>query len=138
MRISYCGGYDEIPKGMDRYMNMYGSHFNKKLYEEAASRMYRKSGGRKEYIKPYTKEQVESLLKSYNIRLENDKMYDACYVASMCQADFLGSSIPDEKHLALYVKDVIDDPDTEPGFVFWRFYSDCMFMDNPIEWEDML
>ena len=35
-------------------------------------------------------------------------------------------------------KDVIDDPDATEGFVFWRFYSDCMFMDNPIEWEDVI
>ena len=26
----------------------------------------------------------------------------------------------------------------EEGYVFNRFYADCMFMDNPIDWEDMI
>ena len=138
MRMNFCGGYDEIPEGMDRYLNMYGSHFNKKLCEEAVSRMYKEVNGKDESLKPYTKEQVDSLLEAYNINLKRKKLYDHVYVANMCAADFLGKSVPDEKHLAMYIKDVIDDADAESGFIFWRFYSDCMFMDNPIEWEDML
>ena len=138
MRINYCGGYDEIPEGMDRYLNMYGSHFNKKLCEEATSRMYTKVGAKIEYITPYTKEEVDSMLEAYGIKLKRKKLYDHVYVANMVKADFLGKSIPDEQHLVQYIKDVIDDPDATEGFVFWRFYSDCMFMDNPIEWEDIL
>jgi len=138
MYLNFCGGYDEIPEGMDRYLNNYGPHFNKKLYEEAASRMYKRVNGKKEYIQPYTKEQVDRLLESYNIKLDNNKMYDACYVASMCLADYLGSSITDEKHLAMFIKDMVDDPDAKSGFIFNRFYADCMFMDRPVEWEDML
>lgn len=138
MRINYCGGYDEIPEGMDRYLNMYGCHFNKKLCQEAVSRMYTQNGLKKEYIIPYTKEQVEELLESNGIKLKRNKMYDATYVCNMGKADYLGKSVPDEKHLAMFVKDMIDDPDAIDGFIFWRFYSDCMFMDNPIEWEDML
>jgi hypothetical protein len=42
-------------------------------------------------------------------------MYDSVYVANMCKADFLGSSIVDDVHMALYVKDVIDDPDATDG-----------------------
>jgi hypothetical protein len=56
----------------------------------------------------------------------------------MCQADYLGSAVPDEEHLAMFVRDTIDDPDAESGFIFNRFYADCMFMDNPVDWEDML
>lgn len=138
MYLSFCGGYDEIPKGMDRYLNNYGPHFNKKLYEEAASRMYTKVEGKKERLKPYTREQVDRLLETYDIVLENNKMYDACYVATMCKNDFLGKSVPDEQHLAMFIKDMIDDPDATPGFIFQRFYADCMYMDNPIEWEDII
>ena len=132
------GSYDEIPEGMMHYINNYGCHFNKKLCNEATSRMYKKVGLKKEYIKPYTKEQVDDLLESYNIKLKRNKLYDACYVANMCQADYLGSAVPDEEHLAMFVRDMIDDPDAESGFIFNRFYADCMFMDNPIDWEDML
>jgi len=132
------GSYDEIPEGMKSYINNYGCHFNKKLYHEAVSRMYKEVGGRKEYLKPYTKEQVDSMLESYGIKLKRNKLYDACYVASMCAADFLGKSVPTEEHLANYVKDVIDDVDTTEGFVFNRFYADTMFMNNPIEWDEMI
>ena len=132
------GSYDEIPEGMKKYINNYGCHFNKKLYEEAVKRMYKEVNGKREYLKPYTKEQVEQILKANNITLERDKMYDANYVFSMCAADFLGKSVPNEQYQAKYVKDLIDDPDAVEGFIFNRFYADQVFMDNPIEWEEML
>lgn len=132
------GCYDEIPNGMKYYINNYGCHFNKRLCEEAVSRMYMDVGGKKQYIKPYTKEQVEEMLDAYGITIVSAKLYDAVYVANMCKADFLGKSVPDEEHLAQYVKDVLDDADAEEGYVFNRFYADCMFMNNPIDWEDML
>lgn len=133
------GRYDEIPDGMKHYINNYGCHFNRKLYEEAVSRMYKEdSEGNKERIKAYSKEQVERLLEAHDIKIERNKLYDACYVACMCKADFFGKSVPDERHLAMYVKDVLDDADAEDGYVFNRFYADCMFMNNPIEWEDMI
>ena len=105
---------------------------------EAVSRMYTEENGKKKKLKPYTKEQVDNLLSSYDIELEHNKMYDACYVANMCANDFLGKSVPDEKHLTMYVKDLLDDPDAEEGFVFNRFYADTMFMNNPIDWEEMV
>ena len=42
----------------------------------------------------------------------------------MCKADFMGSSITDEEHLAKYIKDVIDDEDAYDGIVFNRWYAD--------------
>lgn len=132
------GRYDEIPEGMKRYINNYGCHFNKRLCDEAVSRMYTETNGKREYIRPYTKDQVESMLSMNGVKLERNKMYDHVYVANMCKADFLGKSVPTEQHLAKYVKDVIDDPDAEEGYIFNRFYADCMFMDNPIDWEDVI
>lgn len=132
------GSYDEIPDGMKAYINNYGCHFNKKLFKEAASRMYTMVNGKKEYITPYTKDQVEELLDSYGIKLKRNKLYDAVYVACMCKADFLGKSVPTEEHLAMYVRDLIDDPDAEEGFIFNRFYADTMFMNEPIDWDEMI
>ena len=132
------GSYDDIPEGMKAYINNYGCHFNKKLCEWAVSHMYKDNGGKKEYIKPYTKEQFDTMLQNYNIKIEHNKLYDGVYVANMCMADFLGKSVPDERHLVMYVKDMLDDADAEEGFVFNRFVADCYFMDNPIEWEDVL
>lgn len=132
------GSYDEIPDGMKRYINNYGCHFNKKLCDEASSRMYREVNGRREYIKPYTKEQVDKLLDTYNVKIQRNKLYDAVYVANMCASDFLGKSIPSEEYLVKYIKDVLDDSDAISGYVFNRFYADSIFMDNPIEWDDMI
>ena len=132
------GSYDEIPEGMKYYINHYGCHFNRKLCEWAVSNMYTLTNGKKSYISPYTKEQVDGILDSYGIKLERNKLYDAVYVANMCKADFLGKSVPSEEHLARYVKDVIDDADAEEGYVFNRFYADCMFMGNPVDWDEVV
>ena len=132
------GSYDEIPEGMKQYINNYGCHFNKKLSDEAAKRMYKETNGKKEYIQPYTKEQVEQLLTANGITLERDKLWDKVYVANMCKADFLGKSIPNEQYLAKYIKDVLDDADAVEGYVFNRFYADTVFMNNPIEWDEMV
>lgn len=131
------GSYDEIPEGMKRYINNYGCHFNKKLCDEAVSRMYTVSNGKKEYLEPYTKEQVDQLLSSRDIILKRNKLYDACYIANMCANDYLGKSVPDEIHLAMFIKDAVDDPDAEEGFIFNRWYADQIFMNNPIDWDSM-
>ena len=128
------GSYDEIPEAMKVYINNYGCHFNKKLCEEAVSRMY----GEDDDDSHYTKEQVDALLKSYNIEPKRGKMYDATYIANMVKFDFLGRSVPDEKHLAMYIKDMLDDADAVDGYVFNRFIADTYFMNSPIEWEIML
>lgn len=131
------GSYDEIPERMKRYINIYGCHFNSELCDWAVSRMYKTVNGKRQYIQPYTKEQVDNLLKQYNVQLEKGKLFDHVYVANMAKADFLGSSIPDEQYLAYYIKDVIDDADAEDGYVFNRFYADTIFMDNPIDWREV-
>lgn len=128
------GSYDEIPEGMKYYINNYGYHFNKKLCEEAVHRMY----GKDDSLKPYTKEQVERLLESYDIRPKRGKLYDAVYVANMCANDFLGKSVPDEKHMAMFIKDMLDDVDADDGYIFNRFVADCYYMNNPIEWDDVI
>lgn len=132
------GRYDEIPEGMKIYINNYGCHFNKKLCEWAISKMYKEKGGKKENIRIFSKEKVDSLLRDFGIKVERDKLYDAVYVCNMGSADFLGSSIPDEHHLALYIKDVIDDADAKEGYVFHVFYAKCMFNNQPIDWEEFI
>jgi len=132
------GSYDEIPEGMKLYINNYGCHFNKKLCTEAVKRMYTEVNGKKQYIQPYTKEQVDDMLESYGIKIKRNKLYDHVYVANMCANDYLGKSVIDENHLAMFIRDMIDDPDADEGFIFNRWYADQMYMDNPIDWEDMV
>ena len=93
---------------------------------------------KKEYITPYTKDAVDNMLKTYGIKLDKDFGYDSVYVANMAKADFYGSSIVDDAHLAKFIKDYLDDPDGYEGIVFTRFYADCIGSGTPIMWEDML
>jgi hypothetical protein len=100
--------------------------------------MTKKVGDKEVRIKPYTREETDNLLNTYGIEVSHGQLYDAAYVASMCKADFLNSSVPDEPHMALYIKDVIDDVDAPDGLVFNRFYADCCYKGIAINWEDML
>lgn len=130
--------YDDYPEAMLIYMRHYGPHFNRKLYEFAVGRMTKEEDGKEQKVKPYTKKDIDEILSLEGIELKNNQLYDAAYVATMCKADFLGSSIKDEKHLALYVKDVIDDIDAEDGIVFNRWYADMSYSGIAIDWETML
>lgn len=130
--------YDEYPKAMLVYLRNYGPHFNRKLYEFATDKMTKISEGKEVKITPYEKEDIEIIIENNNVEVKNAQLYDCAYVASMCKADFLGSSITDERHLALYVKDVIDDVDAPDGLVFNRWYADMCYMGIAIDWEEML
>lgn len=130
--------YDEYPKAMLAYLRNYGPHFNRRLYEFATNKMTKMSEGKEVKITPYEKEDIEIIMENNNVEVKNAQLYDCAYVASMCRADFLGSSITDERHLALYVKDVIDDIDAPDGLVFNRWYADMCYMGIAIDWEEML
>jgi hypothetical protein len=129
--------YEKLPSGMKEYISYYGWHFNKKMCEFACKNMYKTNNNVREYITPFTKEQVDNLLYNYGIKL-NDTTYDYVYVANMCKADFYGSSIQNEQQLCLYIKDMIEDNDAYEGMVFTRFYADCIGSGTPIYWEEFL
>lgn len=130
--------YDEIPEAMRNYLRHYGPHFNRKLLEFAVGNMTKNVRGEEVPITPYSKDNVQSMLGAQGIKLKHDQLYDSTYVANMCKADFLGSSITDDKHLAMYVKDVIDDDDGYDGIVFNRWYADMCYNGIAIDWEEML
>ena len=94
--------------------------------------------GKKIKVQPWTKEQIDEMLKKYNVDVKKKGGYDYVYVANMCKADFLGSSIPHDQYAALYVKNVCDDPDAYDGIVFTRFYADCIGSGTPIIWDEMM
>ena len=130
---------DSFPSGMEEYLAQNGWHFSKKMCEWVTGNMYKKdASGKKIKITPLTKENVDELLKRYGVVLENKIGYDYVFAANMCKADYLGSSVPDEQRLALFVKDYVDDPDGYPELPFTRFYGDCIGSGRPIIWEDVL
>ena len=130
---------DKFPSGMEDYLSTYGWHFSKKMCNWATSNMYKKTtNGSKNFILPMTKEGVDEILKRYSISLQHKIGYDYVFVANMCMADYMGSSIEDERHMALFIKDYVDDPDGYEELPFTRFYADCIGSGTPIDWEDMI
>ena len=59
-------------------------------------------------------------------------------MANMAKADFMGSSIEDEEHLAKFIGDVLDDVDGYDGMPFNRWYADMSRMGIVIDWEEMV
>lgn len=131
--------YDDMPKYMKRYISNYGWHFNKKAYEYAVSFMKKKNTKTniEEKVIGYTKEQVDELLKNNNIELKNKIMYDYVFIATMCKADYLGSSILNENYLAMYVKDTVDDVDASNETAFRRWVATMIGNGIPIDWYEI-
>ena len=127
--------YDTMPKAMRAYLSNYGWHFNKKLCEWAISMMRDRNKAKLPLVE---KEKVESMLKQHGVEIPTEKLYDAMYVLHMAKADYMGSAIVDELHLAKFVGDYINDPDGYDGIALTRFYADCMGKGIGIEWEDVL
>lgn len=128
--------YEILPKGMDAYLSHHGHHFSKPMYEWAVSMMEDRNGSK---MTPTEKQKLEEIFKSYGIKLKrNEGYYDPLYVWTMAKADYMSSSIADEKHLALYVMDYIDDPDGNPTRAFDEFMANCMAKGIDIPWEDMI
>lgn len=131
--------YDVFPIGFREYLNNYGWNFSKKLYEFAVAGMKKMdSNGKEVPITPYSNEEVQQLLKQYGIELKNNVAYNACYVANMLKADFLGKSLPNEQYLCMHIKCYLDDVDGSPTRAMDEFYAKTIALGIPIIWEDML
>lgn len=90
-------------------------------------------------ISTIQKKEFDDICRAYGVTIERkDGYYDALYVWCMGKSDFLKSSIMDEHHLALFVKDYIDDKDGSPTRAFDEFYIKCVSTGVDIPWEDMI
>ena len=126
--------YEDLPKNMRKYLMHNGWHFNKSLCDFAVSLM--KKQGKK--LDPLSKEFVDKLLDQHKIQLDNNVGYDYVFVANMCKADYYGSSITDDKHVALYIKDTIDDEDAADGTTMRRWYATMVANGVMVDWDDSL
>lgn len=127
--------YDDMPTSMRKYISNYGWHFNREAFEYAVSQMRKRDGSK---ITLKTKQEVEVILTKNNVALDNDTLYDGAFVYHMGMADYFGSSILDEKHLALYVKDTIDDVDASTETTFRRWVATMVGNGQPIPWSDLV
>ncbi|MBO7693005.1 MAG: hypothetical protein J6Y28_09745 [Acholeplasmatales bacterium] len=127
--------YETMPEDLAIYMSHNGPHFNKAACTFAVENMFNEEG---DAITPYTKKDVENILNSNNVKVKNTKLYDAIYVANMCKADYLNSSITSEQSLAKYIKDTLDDPDGCEGLTFNRWIADMKWLGVPIPWDEFI
>lgn len=131
--------YDDMPKPMKRYLSHFGWSFNKGACYYAIKNMWKlDASGRRIRIEAKTKEQVEEILKKHGVELKHNSLFDFVYVYHMVMADYFGVCIDDERHVAMMVKAIIDDPDNEGGNVFTHWYWDKVHNGEGVDFEDFL
>ena len=114
---------DDYPEEMKRYLRYYGWHFNKAAYEFAASLMWKEdANGKKVKVDTLTKEDVDNMLVTNNVIIENNGTWDYMYWAMQCKADLMPGAIDDAKHHAMYVKKMSEDPDVTDEAAFRTWY----------------
>lgn len=119
----------------EEYIDQYGPHFNKKLYEWAVSMMTDRNGNK---VPLMTKEQVESWLANQGVTIKNNKGWDAPYTRAMLFSDYWGNALTTDKQLAYAVADYLDDPDGYEERAFDSFVMGCRAKKEPIFWEEYL
>lgn len=119
------------PSAKEMYIAEMGWHFNEKACQYAVQ--YLKDRNNKP-IKPYSKEEVDELLKKQNVTLSNNKGWDYVYVANMAKSDMDGSPLADDKSIANYIKIVIDDVDAADGEIMGCWYVKMIFRHIPVDW----
>lgn len=130
--------FDLMPRSKKIYIMQNGNHFNKNLFEYAASLMYKKNkqNGKEEKVPMLTKEEVDNMLKKYNIEVENKGGYDYMYVAQSIRADYYGGSIPNEQYMAMHIQERCDDVDSPDGYIFKSWCLKMDMMGIPVNWEE--
>lgn len=132
--------YSELPKNMRVYLRNYGNHFSRKACHFAISKMKKlnTTTGKKEPIEYQSKEEIEEIFNKYGIKLEHNECYDFVYLWHMAKADYYKSSLPDDKAVAMFVRDTIEDPDMLGSNAFRRWLADVDAKGLVIEWYDLL
>lgn len=94
-----------------------------------------RNGNRVDFME---KEQVMDILRRNNVTVEEDMGYDIPYVFMMAKSDYMGSSIPDELHLAKFVNDYIGDVDGYETRAFDEFMAKLCATGMSVPWEDLM
>ena len=129
-----------MPRAKQNYIMLHGNHFSKALYEYAASLMFKENrlSGKEEKVPPYSKEDVDNILKKYGVEIKDKGEYDYVYVAQSIKADYWGGSITDEAKLALHIKEVVEDVDAPDGLIFKEWCLRQDMLGEPVDWSDFL
>ena len=85
---------------------------------------------------------IRTLLQKFIDDIDSDNcnitMEQQSKIGNMCKADYYGSSITDERHFALYIKDTIDDEDAGDGTTMRRWYATMVANGTMVDWEDVI
>ena len=127
--------YDFKSPAMRAYLGTYGEHFSKELCEDAVKMMRDRQGNP---VQMASKEDVKTMLENNGVTIGRNTLYDAVYVHAMARADYWGSSLEDEAHLAMFIGDYLNDTDGYEGKAFNRWYADMCKMGVVLDWEDYL
>lgn len=131
--------YELTPPAMKAYLRNYGFNFSKKACDYAVSLMERVNiaNGMPEKFEPWSKEKVEECFKKNNIAIKGQMTYNHVYVFNMAIADH-PKSIPNEMMRCLYVKETLEDVDSNPENIFRKWIASMDGNGMPIFWEDLL
>ena len=131
--------YELTPPAMKAYLRNYGFSFSKKACEYAVSLMEKinTATGMPEKIEAWSKEKVEECFKKNNIAIKGQITYNHVYVFNMALADY-PKSIPNETVRCLYVKETLEDIDSNPENIFRKWIVSMDGNGIPIYWEDLL
>lgn len=132
--------YDEdLPDGMRRYLKHHGWHFTRKACDFAVDLMRKKNAsGKMEKVEKLTKEQVDTMLTKFSVQIENTFDYDYVYLANKLKAVMLKSSIADEQHLAMAIKDVMEEEGAGDGELMRKWDAEMTARGIPVEWDDIV
>lgn len=92
----------------------------------------------KSHIAMTGKEQINNIAEQLKFLAEHNPcgMGDDVYLANMVLSDYYGSSIEDERHMAKYIHDTINDKDGYEGMIFCRWLTDMENKGKEINWEE--
>lgn len=129
---------DYRPYWQDKYISLFGWHFTQEACEYAVSFMRKKNDkGDLVPVVPMKREEVDELLKKNSVTIQNKENHDYVFVANMARADVVGSSVPDEKHHALYIKNIADDADAGEGEIMRKWYAAMVSRGIYVDWRLM-
>lgn len=132
--------YELTPPAMKAYLRNYGFNFSKKACEYAVKLMKKRdpiNPAKQIAIPQMSKEDVEECFKRNGIMLEGVVTYNHVYIFNMATADYQ-KSLPDEKAKCMFVKETLEDVDSNPDNIFRKWIISMDGNGIPIFWEDLL
>lgn len=128
-----------ISEGRAMYEDENHGLFSKRLAEWAINNMETKDPQTKEMkpIKARSIEDMQSVLKQYDVEIQDEFIYTAWYLFNMAIADYPKTCKTDELR-AMFVEETLCDPDGMPENVLDCFATKMCNANIPIYWEKYL